>query len=338
MCRKLQIYHYSCQMNGPYNLFPCEEPDLSLAPGILLYQELDKYPMPDFCPSCFLEGGLFEGTLGDRQRSAILQCETYKKYATCKALAYSEKVWERADSDPSNMGSPEYFIDHLPPKGSSRATQAFLLWLVSHLKVSFWHQVIEKRESPSLFHRLLLIQLQNYQITNYLQHSGDIHDLHQVAKENRLYILRGMVEHPSITTLSAEDRDCNICRECLGVPNEKGLVESLVKTDCNHLFGDQCLYSWIRDHETCPLCRHPLLTFAEGETLYLEKVKAAREATRMPNWLINLSGHDLAEVKKISEESIIVDTLHLTLQGIPTREQEHDPEAYAYRSFGFLKR
>lgn len=338
MCHKVQIYHYSCQMKGIHKRFLCDEPDFSVPADIARYQELDEYPMPDFCPSCFLTGGMFDNSLVEPyQRSLILESEIYKKFATAKELAYSEKVWKRAESDPHNMGSRKYFVNRRPPQGSSKATQAFLVWLLGHLKVSFWYQVLEKHESPSMFRRQLIIQLQDYQVVNYLEHCGDIYDLRQRAKGCRPDILKGMVEHPSITTLSSEDRDCNICLEHLGVPNEEGVTESLVKTDCNHPFGDQCLYSWIKNHESCPLCRHTLLTFAESENRYLEEAKAARESTGYPDWLVNLSGLDIATIKVIVEEIIIVDTLHLSLQGILPRDQERSPAAYAYRNFGFLQ-
>ncbi|KAG4421628.1 hypothetical protein IFR04_005247 [Cadophora malorum] len=338
MCKHLQLYHKSCQHNGLSKNIICfpDDPDFEPNFSTLEYQELDKYPMPDYCPSCLLESGDFDGILGLHQRWEMLQCDAFNQFGTTEALAYADKVWKIAESDKYNYGEPEYFAAYLSPHGSSRETQAFLLWLLNHLKVSFWHQIVKNHESPSRFRRQLLIQLQNYQIVNYSQHARDVWDPVQAAKDHRGEVFKTMVEHPSITTLSDDEIICVICHESLGVTKPDGLRQSVVKTSCNHLFGEQCLSSWIEDNATCPLCRHPLLTLRDGVDRYLEHVRAVREAIGIPNWLVNLSGLSLAETRRISQESVEADALYLTRRGIPQRVQELSRDAYSYRNFGFL--
>lgn len=328
----------SCQHNGLSKDIIClpDDPDFEPNFSEIEYQELDKYPMPDYCPSCLLESGDFKGILEPHQRLKMLDCRAFQRYGTTEALAYADKVWKIAEDDKYNYGEPEYFAAFLSPHGSSRETQAFLLWLLNHLKVSFWNQIVKNHESPSRFRRQLLIQLQNYQIANYLQHARDVYNPVEAAKEHRGEVFKNMVEHPSITTLSDDERICVICHEHLWVPNPDDLMESVVKTSCNHLFGERCLSSWIKDNTTCPLCRHPLLTFREGVDRYLEHVRATREAIGIPNWLVKLSGLSLAEIKKISQETVEADALYLDRLGIPRKSQELSRDAYSYRNFGFL--
>ncbi|KAK0110051.1 hypothetical protein ONS95_002711 [Cadophora gregata] len=339
MCRQIQIYHRSCQTEGQHKQFLCGDPVPETVGGRRIRtQTCDNYPMPDFCPSCLLAGGLFEDTIGVLQREQLLDSAMYKRNATSLSLAFSERVWKRAENDPYNKGDPDYFVAHLPPFGTSRAAQAYLVWVLGRLKVSFWHQVIQKRESPSQFRRKFLIQLQNYQIANYLQQAEEIYDLRETSKRCRPHILRSRVQQLSITTLPAEDSNCNICLQHLGVSDGDSVAECLVKTRCNHLFGDQCIYSWIQDNETCPMCRHRLLSFSEGEEMYIREARAQRELTGVPNWLVRLTGFNIEGIRQICEESINFDSFHLTVHGdIPPEYHEVDENAFAYNHFGFLQ-
>lgn len=55
-----------------------------------------------------------------------------------------------------------------------------------------------------------------------------------------------------ISSLDTEDRNCPICWE----PFREG--ESAIRTSCKHVFGSECLQTWLCDENTCPQCRRPI--------------------------------------------------------------------------------
>merc|ERR1712013_846287 len=50
---------------------------------------------------------------------------------------------------------------------------------------------------------------------------------------------------------SSHDRECPICYEPLF---DIGGV--IAKAACGHRFHRDCILEWLRNHRTCPLCRH----------------------------------------------------------------------------------
>ncbi|KAM0800322.1 hypothetical protein BDR22DRAFT_852583 [Usnea florida] len=50
--------------------------------------------------------------------------------------------------------------------------------------------------------------------------------------------------------------DCVICMEETGKANrETGSVELQLRLQCSHVIGSECLYTWLSEHNTCPICR-----------------------------------------------------------------------------------
>ena len=50
--------------------------------------------------------------------------------------------------------------------------------------------------------------------------------------------------------------DCVICMEETGKPNrETGCVELQLRLPCSHVAGSDCLRTWLREHNSCPICR-----------------------------------------------------------------------------------
>lgn len=39
-------------------------------------------------------------------------------------------------------------------------------------------------------------------------------------------------------------------------------INRWVKTSCNHDFCQECIERWLKDHKTCPICRHILIQVA----------------------------------------------------------------------------
>ncbi|KFY15316.1 hypothetical protein V492_02069 [Pseudogymnoascus sp. VKM F-4246] len=88
----------------------------------------------------------------------------------------------------------------------------------------------------------------------------------------------------NIEDVPSDARDCPICREALGLPNELGDVECPVRlvSCCGQYAGDRCLQEWYRSPEgrSCPLCRRtPSSSFFEK--LYQVEFPFASTATVM---------------------------------------------------------
>jgi hypothetical protein len=56
---------------------------------------------------------------------------------------------------------------------------------------------------------------------------------------------------------SVEHKDCAECPVC---QDDFNAEEQLFKLECKHIFHKKCLSEWLSRHNTCPLCRHELLT------------------------------------------------------------------------------
>lgn len=60
---------------------------------------------------------------------------------------------------------------------------------------------------------------------------------------------------------AAEGEDCIICREpYVALGSETGPVEKQIRLPCDakHTVGSNCITMWLQEHNTCPICRHPL--------------------------------------------------------------------------------
>lgn len=59
--------------------------------------------------------------------------------------------------------------------------------------------------------------------------------------------------------LEAEDKNCAICYQEMGVPDPDGNTEHPARLPkCKHIFGNKCLEKWFKDSNTCPYCRDKL--------------------------------------------------------------------------------
>ena len=82
-----------------------------------------------------------------------------------------------------------------------------------------------------------------------------------------------------------QNAECPICFEHL-------LPETIVKTDCNHVFHKGCLDFWLKDSNTCPYCRftlqaarhvkplHPVYTVEQFHVILVEYVQRRSEEER----------------------------------------------------------
>ena len=56
-------------------------------------------------------------------------------------------------------------------------------------------------------------------------------------------------KHNPVISVRPKVTECSICQE----PFQEG--ETVMKLHCRHLYHQDCVQSWLADHNTCPLCR-----------------------------------------------------------------------------------
>mmetsp|Transcript_6261 Transcript_6261/g.8852 ORF Transcript_6261/g.8852 Transcript_6261/m.8852 type:complete len:207 (+) Transcript_6261:210-830(+) len=61
----------------------------------------------------------------------------------------------------------------------------------------------------------------------------------------------------SVRSLTNSEPECSICLDQYKTGDTLCWAKS---NQCNHIFHEECISEWLKDHEDCPLCRTPLLT------------------------------------------------------------------------------
>lgn len=56
-----------------------------------------------------------------------------------------------------------------------------------------------------------------------------------------------------------EDEKCPIC-QC-----EFELREEVIELRCCHLYHEECILCWLKDENTCPMCKESLVCEAQGK-------------------------------------------------------------------------
>lgn len=91
--------------------------------------------------------------------------------------------------------------------------------------------------------------------------------LRRVIVTIRRYLLARMdaveeITEPTIIdeAVSTEDRECAICREGMVATisiheSWQGKSEQLKMVGCGHACGKDCVVEWLKNKNTCPLCR-----------------------------------------------------------------------------------
>ena len=65
----------------------------------------------------------------------------------------------------------------------------------------------------------------------------------------------------NIVPADPQDRQCIICHQETGTMNlETGLIELQVRLPCGHVVGSGCIALWLKDNNSCPMCRRELFS------------------------------------------------------------------------------
>ena len=60
-------------------------------------------------------------------------------------------------------------------------------------------------------------------------------------------------EKPEIITLELTEIDKEEYTHCIICIDDN--INDLVKTECNHIYHKKCINKWIKENNTCPICR-----------------------------------------------------------------------------------
>ena len=58
--------------------------------------------------------------------------------------------------------------------------------------------------------------------------------------------------------LGDTDQHCSICHEEFESQSSDSRPEHAVKLQCSHIFGSECIKTWVRSHNSCPVCRQSI--------------------------------------------------------------------------------
>ncbi len=90
--------------------------------------------------------------------------------------------------------------------------------------------------------------------------------------EARRAVIEGLVSEVACEELGVEDRMCGICQQDFeeGSPGrwkQEDGANLPVRLPCRHVFGKECLMSWLMENSTCPYCRAEVTDLALGDLL-----------------------------------------------------------------------
>ncbi|CAG8612604.1 3747_t:CDS:2 [Acaulospora morrowiae] len=106
-----------------------------------------------------------------------------------------------------------------------------------------------------------------------------------VPQENRKHVSESTMKKLPIIEITQQDIDaqatCPICLEAFCLPSTDQESNSLPQTvrqmPCKHVFCESCLFQWLKENNTCPLCRKEIE--AEGAPQQPQNEQTAAEST-----------------------------------------------------------
>ena len=198
--------------------------------------------------------------------------------------------------------------------------------LALKLEELFWKSlndtVLRVAAPPRFELRLLILKVRTWLHWNNAEQERLYQTLYRRAQERwtKEESLRGrrlgsLLTIKSLDEVPDGDQTCNICRELYAKPHQqRNLAEhSPVILHCGHLFGQNCILAWLRDHNSCPDCRTrvraiwpetpiPAVEYSDFEE-WVDACIAAAQRT-IPNWLNTMYGGTLSPVPDSTHRSL----------------------------------
>jgi len=88
---------------------------------------------------------------------------------------------------------------------------------------------------------------------------------------------------PKVPANELEDTSCIICHEDMGtIPTDSGAFDEPIRTPRNHIMDSVRLANWLERNNTCPYCRHELLTIKSSgnEDIHRDDYQDEQSASR----------------------------------------------------------
>ncbi|KAH7409556.1 hypothetical protein BKA64DRAFT_742630 [Cadophora sp. MPI-SDFR-AT-0126] len=200
------------------------------------------------------------------------------------------KIWDRVD-----IHSAEILAEQANAVEDTAPASGLVLHIGHNLyhllAFSFWREVITYKRSPSLRKGKLLSEMHKYLMSQSIKESARRYQLEEVSKSIRPPLLMTVLRSVDIRDLSDEDSNCTICKMPLAnIKSRNKFREIPVKTPCGHIFGNHCICTWIRDNETCPVCRRKLLSFPASQSIAEGQQISSESPAPMPLFLCHILG------------------------------------------------
>jgi hypothetical protein len=138
-------------------------------------------------------------------------------------------------------------------------------------------------EEETLASRKVLIQKHLY--SRKLQHGESVRNLimllsaandrYQDEEKGNIILKSWRSAEASVNKFVGSKPECSICLD----PYEANETVCWAKNDdCDHIFHQDCIVTWLQDHDECPLCRTNLLVYEGAE--HAEDADAGDESMR----------------------------------------------------------
>lgn len=114
-------------------------------------------------------------------------------------------------------------------------------------------------------------------------------------------------------TVSEQDLDENLsCSICL---TKYCLDCRVTRLRCMHIFHDSCIFPWVRDHNTCPLCRR---------VVFPDPINIALETEYTPSQSDSDVDDEIMEIEDVSD--IEGDRYQIIIRDVSEDEESSDQE------------
>ena len=298
MCRQYKISFDDCDHipeERQEDFFRCAFPDDCKDPDYIphLYQHYNR-----FCPNCLICNHNTDRRLEPNHIEHNSPAETAAAQAILAHAPDNAHYWGYVDVNRTHYTYDAWDIHFF---SEDPLNEEDAEWLSRAERVLMTHIFQSWNFGWELTFNMLLLYLQlrdamtshEMRVRENLEKKEDTRTgagLH----EEMIRRLTSFVTPVPVYEIEKEDRECIICREEFGKPNEDGDIGLPVRVDtCTHVYCADCLHQWIREWDPqgekefilCTLCKKP-----SGLVPVLEPVEEPIAEIPSPWWVRLLQG------------------------------------------------